>query len=580
MSEVEQLRGVFILPHPKAPLFNEGNDGEEVIGQLMQEVSSGHMSGSEEVRQYVAQAGLVNLWFFLKYILGYNGPYDELNDGVHREMANFRQSEGMIEGARFAGFVPRAWYKSTIFTHGADTWETVRDPNIRIRLESGVAAKAHEFLGNIRDSYERNEFLNWLYPYTIIPPGYERTGKWSGDRIVVPGRTRHFTEATVTVGSMTGASEGGHFNLYNTDDPVGLDDLDSMRNSSIDMVRKKNRFITNKTALLNKPKIDRVCLVGTRYAIDDIYDVAWNDARKIYGDVVEEFQLKEGGQWVIYNRLGVTPDGEFPNPEVLNKATLEKAMEEDMWFAMTQLVNHPQRTGLAEFSDMKPRFAELKWHDEQKRWYIVYEGSGYEEEVGQSAVPLGSCDVVMSVDPAGTDRGISGRTSRSSVGIWARDSKDRVTRIWSKVGYLSTEQLFDAMFEGNRRFPGYIRATYVESNAMQKILLPLIRQEQWREEQFINPQPLPAGGDKTARIRNTVGYYLARGLLYLCRNHSAEFLEEHAIFPMNIYKMDVLDESEKGISGTRTPMSSEMIGEAQFEEDERVLEAIESPFGY
>lgn len=582
MQVREGYRGFVVRPHQKAPLFASAEYGEQVIEQLISEIKSSNISGSEEVRQHLAQAGLVNLWFFLKFILGFNGPYDELNGEIHLEMANWRQSDAcMGEGARGACFVPRGWFKSTIFTHGADTWETVRWPNVRIRLESGVASKAHEFLGNIKDSYESNDLLHWLYPFTVVPPGYGRTGKWAGDRIVVPGRTRHFTEATVTVGSMTGASEGGHFNIYNCDDPVGLDDLDSMRNSSVDMFRKKNRFITNKTALLVKAKKDRVVLVGTRYAVDDLYDIAWKDAHTLTGDYVEGLQLKEGGEWHIYNRLGVK-DGEFPNPEVLSKEVLDKAMQEDPWFAMTQLMNNPQKTGLAEFYEMKPKFADVRWIEDRHDWYVIYEQDNFDGGGGdeQEAVALSGCDVVMSVDPAGTDKGISGKTSRSSVGIWARDAYDRVTRIWGKVGYLSTRALFNAMFEGNQLYAGYVRATYVESNAMQKVLLPLLREEQWAKEQFINPQPLPAGSDKTVRIRNTVGYNLAKGKLYLVRRYSAEFLEEHAIFPMNVYKMDVLDESEKGISGTRTPPSDRMVREALYKEDEAAERAIESPFGY
>lgn len=474
-------------------------------------------------------------------------------------------------------------HNSTIISHGGNTWETVRDPNIRIRLESGVANKAHEFLGNIKNSYETNELLHWLYPFTVIPAGYERTGKWAGDRIVVPGRTRHFTEATVTIGSMTGASEGGHFNVYNCDDPVGLDDLDSMRNSSIDMFRKKNRFITNKTALLVKPRRDRVLLVGTRYAVDDIYDVAWKDAYELQGDMVDEFRITESGEWSIYNRLGVTPEGEFPNPEVVNKEVLDKAMQEDMWFAMTQLVNHPQKTGLAEFYEMAPHFATIQWDAYENDWIITYEvDANYDEEPDPDdlRVALRDCDVVMSVDPAGTDRDISAKTSRSSVGVWARDAKDRVTRIWGKVGYLKTRQLFDAMFEGHRLYAGYVRATYVESNAMQKILKPLIEEEQWRKRQWINPQGLPASGDKAARIRNAVGYHLAKGTLYLVRSYSAEFLEEHAIFPMNKYKMDVLDEAEKGITATRTPPGAEAIAEEMYREDEMAEVGSDNAFGY
>lgn len=568
--------------HKDAPLFTSYEEGQTLIRQLVSEVS-GHMGSTKEIRELLRQVGLVSLWFFLKYILGHNGPYNELNDEIHLEMANWRQSDAcMGPGARSAGFVPRAFLKSTIWSHGANTWEIVRWPNIRIRLESGVMNKAEEFMGNIKNSFETNELLLWLYPETQIPPGYERTGKWSSHKITIPSRTRHFTEATVTIGSMSGASEGGHFNLYNCDDPVGLDDLDSMRNSSIDMFRKKNRFITNKSSLLVKPKQDRVMLIGTRYAVDDIYDVAINDAYEFIGYKVEEFKEKPNGEWSVYNRLA-EEDSVFINPEVVNREVLQKAMEEDMWYAMTQLMNYPQKTGLAEFTDMKPKFATVRWSDRYNDYLIEYEDDpnfADEAEAEYNATKLGDCDVVMTVDPAGTDTGISAKTSRSSIGVWTRDSNDRVTRIWGRVGYLSTRGLFDAMFEGNNRYPGYIRATYVESNAMQKIILPLLREEEWRQEQWINPQPLPAKGDKKARIRNVVGYSLSRGQLYLVREYSNEFLEEHAVFPMNDFKMDVLDESEKGITATRTPPSGEQIAKREMREAEEEIDLLDNVFGY
>jgi len=70
------------------------------------------------------------------------------------------------------------------------------------------------------------------------------------------------------------------------------------------------------------------------------------------------------------------------------------------------------------------------------------------------------------------------------------------------------------------------------------------------------------------------------GKLYLLRQHSNEFLEEHAVFPMNEYKMDVLDESEKGITATRTPSSAEYIAKRQLKEAEEELELIDNAFGY
>ena len=70
------------------------------------------------------ELGYVSLFFFLKYIAGSAGPYNEINEDLHLEMCNFRQSDYcMNPGAHAACFVPRGFLKSTIMTHGGATWE-------------------------------------------------------------------------------------------------------------------------------------------------------------------------------------------------------------------------------------------------------------------------------------------------------------------------------------------------------------------------------------------------------------------------------------------------------------------------
>lgn len=576
-----------IRPHPEAPFFSKGDDPQVVIQQLINELS-GNMTTGEEVRQYLRQAGLVNLWFFIKFIAGFAGAYTELNDGVHLDMANWRQSDSCMKkpphspyGARFAGFVPRGWYKSTIWTHGTPPWEIIRNRDIRIRLEGAKFDKPEEWLSTIKHTFQRNALFAWLYPEFVPPAGYDRSGNWGSDGIVVPCRTRHFPDPTISIGSMSGASEGAHVNLYIIDDPVGLDDLDSQRNSSVDMQRKKQRFNTNKTALLVNEQQDRVCLVGTRYALDDIYDGPVKDAYEFHGCVLDEFEAKPTGTWSIYNRLAEEPygSGNYVFPEKTNAITIEKALEEDPWNAMTQLINYPQKAGMSEFIEDKPQFAEFYYDQDARDWVIVYP-EDIDMHRQKESVWLSECDVVMSVDPAGTDKGIRAKTSRSSIGVLARDYMDRFTRIWSSVGYFGPYKLLDEMFKGHDRFPGVIRGTYVETNAMQKILIPVIRRYQREKGKSIRPHGVPASGDKVARIRNIVGTVLAQRKFYLVEGHAKEFLEEHSMFPMNQNKMDVLDETEKGITASRRPIGP--VGRRMRKEkaERQRVTVVENAFGY
>jgi hypothetical protein len=115
---------------------------------------------------------------------------------------------------------------------------------------------------------------------------------------------------------------------------------------------------------------------------------------------------------------------------------------------------------------------------------------------------------------------------------------------------------------------------------MQKILKPLLEAEQPRRGQYINPQPVLAKGDKVARIRSNVGYYLSQGKVYLADGYSQEFIEEKELFPMSEYRMDVLDESEKALTLLRKPFSPAELSEYE-EQDERYEEfTTENVVGY
>jgi hypothetical protein len=88
-----------IAPHPEAPLFSQEKDPALVLKQAISEISSqGGFRDTEQIRQLLRQAGFVSLWFYLKFIAGYSGPYNLLNTDLHVEMCNFRQRATVTPG--------------------------------------------------------------------------------------------------------------------------------------------------------------------------------------------------------------------------------------------------------------------------------------------------------------------------------------------------------------------------------------------------------------------------------------------------------------------------------------------------
>ena len=579
-----ELENTFVLrPHPRVKTLTSLADGQAVIGQLISEAASGNLSNSNEVRVLIREAALCNLWFFLKVVAGYSGPYNELNDTLHLNMANYRQSDYcMAPGACAAGFISRGHYKSTVWTHGACAWEIVRNPDIRIRIINSIAAKAQEFMRNIRLSFEQNDFMEWLFhDWGMYVDNPKSQARWNEEELVIPARSRNYSEPTVDVSGMGGAQEGSHHDLIVWDDPIGLDDLDSSQGSSAQMESKKNVFKTNYKALVVSWRESRNLVWGTRYAVDDLYQDIIADCRTFVGYRHPSFKVNPTGEWSVYYRKGVEED----QPIMPEKFTLEgyaKMAKENWWFYITQMMNDPQEAGLAEFLLYETRECEVFWSDKRSDWIIVRTvDAGFDAQKEPRFTLLGECDAVMAVDFAGTDKGISAKTSRTAIEIWAGDAQDNKYLIWSRVGYFSIEQIFDYIFEGNEVYSGYIRATLVESNAMQKIIAPLLDKEMRERGKYISTVPVFAAGDKVARIRNIVGQALARNRIWLARGQGYEFVEEKNVFPQAKWKRDTLDCAQMAITELKAPEEEETFRERDAEEQRMLAEAAAyGPAGY
>jgi hypothetical protein len=117
--------------------------------------------------------------------------------------------------------------------------------------------------------------------------------------------------------------------------------------------------------------------------------------------------------------------------------------------------------------------------------------------------------------------------------------------------------MFDLIFEGCAKFGGIVRMVGVEAAAMQKIIAPLLERERTLRGMYINPRPIPAGGDKEGRIRMNVGRALMRGKVYLAFGEERDFEEERMIFPGNEYRRDVLDMFEKLLTVLHRPHAAD-----------------------
>jgi hypothetical protein len=560
-----------ILPHESAPLFAREyiENPRKLIEAIRRDLESGRVSASDMFTNLIKQASLVSLFYFLTQVAAFSGPYEKLNEDLHLEMANFCQSDAcMSKGARGALLLFRGSYKSTIGSHGVDSWEALRNPNIRIRIVSSIIERAHSFKNIARSTFDSNAWFAILFP-DYVPS--KSTPRWNETEFVLPNRTRNYPDPTMSAGGATGSAEGVHVDLLDVDDIEGLEDLDAQHRAAASMFQKKKWFATNTTALL-VDLTSRIRLKGTFYGADDVHSGIMADARAIEGFLDPEFAPNSHGVWTVYYRSW-EEDGREVFPQVMNRARYAKLLEEDPWTAITQYSNKARDPQVSEFFKYETKRCSLLWSPKAGEFFIKRgqlaesELSNWEDEPPLSLLRLGSLSIGMFVDPAGTDRGISAKASRTAIEIVGIDSLENVYLLWARIGYFSVHAMFDYIFEGCRKFEGLVSLVGVESNAMQKIIAPLLERERSIRDYYINPVPIMASGDKEARIRMNVGRALMRGQVWLVEGEHVAFEEERMLFPGSEFRRDALDAFEKGLAYLSKPTSQDELDEEEFEEE-------------
>lgn len=459
-------------------------------------------------------------------------------------------------------------HNTTIVTEGGSAWELLRNPTLAIRISNAIADFAHGFKLSVKAIFDQNDLVKWLYGQkqldgeSWVPESEEN---WNRSCMIMPNRKRYRREHSIESGGATGAAESHHFDLHIGDDLIGMAALDSMRRTSALMQHTKNWFWANEDTLLTTPKRGRIIIVGTRYAVDDLYSEIISKAHKVVGAELRSFpydeeRSKDAYKWQVYYRKCIE-DGKVIFPEEYSLADYDRMAKEKWWEYVTQYLNDPQESGLAELNSYKPRtfIMEQRGTSNASEWLIVYKSYNYaadEEEVVE--LPLSDLDVIMAIDPAATEKYISAKTSRSAIGILAQDWNSNKFLISLRADYISPSKLFDEVFKEHRRFGRYIRNTFLEANAGFKVLGPLLRDEERKRGQYIGLKPFPSIGDKDARIRSTLQPELDAGRLFIHEVHLRDVEEELNAFPQS-HKKDIIDMLSIAVSNSRAPLAPDEL---------------------
>ena len=526
-----------IAHHEKAPIFLKDKNPQLILQQLFAEMTSANgFQTSEHIRELIRQAGYVSLWFYLKFIAGYAGPYDKLNDGLHVDMCNFRQRIATTPGIKGGLFVPRSAFKSTVASHGANTWELVRNPDLRIGCTSEIADRAQSFVDTTIATFRDNEFHQWLYPE-------HRKANRDDTNLILASRTKRYVEPNLKAITAGGSTQGIHVDLFDADDIVGENMLNADRVSGADMARMVNWLHSNMRTLVVSWKESRVLVVGTRYAIDDPYEPIMTQTKEQIGYWNDlDYAVDPTGEWVTYYRPALQGDDSIW-PDVYSKEGLAKIAETNIWLYQTQYMNNPYAAKPGDFSQYVIDKVDMTWNDAENTYEIRWED-------GTKRL-LSSADVVAAGDPAASSKKVGSRTSKSATVVVARWSDDRVVVLEADAGYVEPTRFFDWLFSYREKYGHGLRQVYVEAQAGFKAFIPIGRKEEQLRGKTLGIVPVPALGDKEATIRNILQPFLNRGKLFVRRDIGDKVISELKVFPSN--RMDVLDALKIAVYKTFRP---------------------------
>jgi hypothetical protein len=198
--------------------------------------------------------------------------YDLVDWEVHYNIIRVLESEAR----RKLVVVPRGCFKSTLVTVCYPIWRHLKDPNLRILIDSELMENSVRFLAEIQDHLQSEKL------YSLYGPLKHSKRRWTQKQLDTALRTKMKKECNFTCTGLGAEKTSQHY------DVACLDDMSTPRNTETPEQRAKviNHY-RYYTSLLDQ-KHGELVVVGTRYHEEDL--IGWiieneldEDQRKAIG---------------------------------------------------------------------------------------------------------------------------------------------------------------------------------------------------------------------------------------------------------------------------------------------------------
>ena len=436
--------------------------------------------------------------------------------------------------------MPRDHLKTSHITIAGTLQKVTQNAEHRLAIFNAIGKKAVNMLLTIRDIVDTNRIFRSLYS-DIIPPA-SRRGGWNQEGLMFV-RQGSYQDPTISAYGMDAAATSSHFTHQTWDDPI---EEEAYKSDSVmaDAITRMSGI----HALMDTPHKDTVWVVGTRWALRDVYShymTAWaGRSAKLIRSIVED------GKIIFPEKMGNFEDLAF-------KQASMTPYRWSCWY-----MNTPRDASLQTFNTEDVKF--WTWTSEEVG-IVMYDRQGDVHRI----VPFDQLDVTVTVDLAGAEKATDDRNAVVTTGVtpWGECI---VLDAWGER--CSPMVVMEKLFELKARFTP--RAFGIEDVAYQKAFKWFLKAEAGKRGVYFNVIPLKARGKKEIRIEG-LQPIAASGRLWVHRKHFL-LLQEAQEFPLGAHD-DLIDALSMQQQLWRHNMSPEYWQKVQQAERAMIAKALGTP---
>lgn len=346
-----------------------------------------------------------NLWFLSVEVLGYRAFDPEFHGRMCRRLNRWPTNIDGTPLLMTADAWPRGGFKTTLATIARAIQMFLRCPEETFMIEHGTDDGAMKIGREIRDHFENNQLLRWLFPDLIWADPKADAPKWTQNEIILPRKGR-YKEATFTFTSQEKETTGGHYTKQFFDDLVcegntgTAEAMDSAHTHWIRSQAKKDMRSKEDMNHFAYPWLPKDYEVHFGIAnVFTMWDIRDSNARYTNPANPEYEMFKDHVSVCIEKAIRADGTSFFPARFPLHELERMRLQWGDAWFS-AQMQQDPYPEGTQVFN---PKLLQ-RWTENtlpKTLWYYTAVDPNGIPKDGQSK---GDCGVVMTigVSPLGT----------------------------------------------------------------------------------------------------------------------------------------------------------------------------------